>query len=279
MSVPSPTVEPAAVAMEDRRLDVLGRRLAARLLTPPGAAEGPVIVFLHEALGSIGQWKDVPQRLCAATGLRGLVYDRLGYGGSDPLEAARTPDYLRAEGEDWLPAVLAAAGVTAPPVLFGHSDGGSIALYFAAAHPTAALVTEAAHVYVEEITLQGIRDFGADLWEATDIRDKLARYHGAKTEAVYRAWHDTWLRPEFALFDMTDRLPAIACPALIIQGEDDQYGSPAQVTDIVAGITAGGRGAARSWFLPGCGHVPHLERKDEVVAATAAFLAEVISPD
>lgn len=277
------TPDPASVVTEDMTLSVLGRRIAARRLTPPGtghgddAARGPVIVFLHEALGSIGQWKDFPQRVCARTGLPGLVYDRLGYGGSDPLEAARTPDYLRAEGEEWLPAVLEAAGISAPPILFGHSDGGSIALYFAAAHPTATMITEAAHIFVEEITLQGIRDFGTQLWEATNVRDKLARYHGDKTEAVYRAWHDTWLRPEFAAFDMTDRLPFIACPSLILQGENDEYGSARQVTETVAGIQSGGRGTADGRFLPACGHVPHLEQKDEVAGIAAGFIRQVFA--
>lgn len=268
------TADPASVVSEDLTLSVFGRRIAARRLTPPDAKAGPMIVFLHEALGSIGQWKDFPQRLCARTGLPGLAYDRLGFGGSDPLEAERTLDYLRAEGEDWLPAVLEAAGVTAPPVLFGHSDGATIALYGAAALPTAALVTEAAHIVIEEITLQGIRDFGATLWPRADIRDRLARYHGDKTETVYRAWHDTWLRPEFAAFDMTGRLPFIACPSLILQGEHDEYGSARQVTETVAGILSGGRGAARGCFLPDCGHVPHLEHKDRVADLTADFLRE-----
>ncbi len=274
-AVPSP-VDPASVTVEDTVLSVHGRRLAARWVTPPGAAAAPVIVFLHEALGAIRLWKDFPERLCAATGLRGLVYERLGYGASDPMEAERSADYLRVEAEDWLPEVLRVADVTAPPILFGHSDGGSIALYYAAKHPVAAMVTEAAHIYIEEITLQGIRDFATELWAKTDIRDKLARYHGDKTDAVYHAWHDTWLKPEMADFDMSDCLPRIACPAMIVQGSDDEYGSPSQVTDIVAGITAGGKGAARAWFLDGCGHIPHLERKDEVAFATAAFLAEVL---
>jgi len=270
----STTMPPPACTREDLTLTVFGRRLAARRLTPVKGADGPTIVFLHEALGSIGQWKDVPERMCAATGLPVLVYDRLGYGGSDPLDGPRTPDYLRAEGEDWLPAVLDAAGIDTPPVLFGHSDGGSIALYFAAAHPTAALVTEAAHIFIEDITLQGIRDFGLHLWDK--VHHKLERYHGAKTEAVYRAWHDTWLQPEFAAFNMEDRLPHITCPGLIVQGTDDEYGSPAQVHGIVRGIARGSGPGAEAWFLPGCGHVPHLERKQEVVARTAAAIRRML---
>lgn len=270
-----------AVTVEDVRLSVVSpqtgqtRTLAARHITPQDVRDdAPVLVFLHEALGSVGQWKDVPQRLCAATGLRGLVHDRIGHGASDPFEGPRTPDYLKREGEDWLPAVLKAAGITAPPVLFGHSDGGSVALYFAAAHPVAALITEAAHVFIEEITLQGIRDFG-NLWDTTNIAEKLARYHGPNTEGVFRAWHDTWLTEAFYTFDMTSRLPAITCPSLIVQGENDQYGSPAQVHAIVSGINSTGAGTAEEWFLPDCGHIPHLECKDVVVARTRTFLESV----
>lgn len=259
---------------EDAVLSVRGKRLAARWLTPEGASpHAPTVIFLHEALGSIGQWKGFPAALCAATGLRGLIYDRQGYGGSDPLEAERSPDYLRQEGEEWLPAVVEAAGLTTvPPVLFGHSDGGSIALFYAAAQPTAALITEAAHIYIEEITLEGIRAFGRR-WGQSDLPARLARYHGDKTETVFRAWHDTWQRPEFRAFSMVDVLPRIPCPALILQGEEDEYGSPAQVHDIVAGL---GPDRATPWFLPGCGHIPHLEQGAAVVEGTAAFLKRVL---
>jgi pimeloyl-ACP methyl ester carboxylesterase len=265
-----------AITIHDEILLVKGHRLAIRHLTPEPFIDsaGPTVVFLHEALGSISQWKRFPERLCAALGLKGLVFDRIGYGGSDRLPAARTPDYLREQGEDWLPAVLTAAGLDQPPVVFGHSDGGSIALYFAAVQPAAAVITEAAHVIIEPITQQGIRDFGT-LWDTTDIASKLARYHGDKTETVYRAWHDTWLQPDFAAFDMRPCLPSISAPALVIQGADDQYGSPEQVHDIVAGIRKGGKAPApEAWFIPGCGHIPHLEAGDGVIAKTAIFLRQ-----
>lgn len=267
------------VTHQECMLTVRDHQIRARWLVPDGGAVGavsgqdtPVLVFLHEALGSIGQWKDFPDRLCAATGLTGLVYERLGYGGSDPAPLPRTVDYLQREGEDWLPAVLEAAGVTRPPLLFGHSDGGSIALYYAARHRARALVTAAAHIFVEEITLEGIRAF-TPLWEQTDVRQKLARYHGDKTEDVFRAWSETWQTPAFIDgFRMEAVLPEIDCPALILQGEDDQYGSAAQVEGIVAGIGP----LARSVFLPGCGHSPHLEQKAETVAVAASFFHEVL---
>jgi len=260
------------VVRSEERLVVKGQPLAARWLAQARCRAPSVIVFLHEALGSVEQWKDFPDRLCAAAELRGLVFDRLGHGRSPPDTEPRTVDYLRAEGEERLPQLLAAAGVDRP-ILFGHSDGGSIALYYAAASAPgpAALIAEAAHVFVEELTLRGIRAFG-DSWEATDVRQRLARYHGDKTEAVYRAWHDTWLTPPFRAFDMTDRLARIRCPSLIVQGDGDEYGSPAQVEAIVRGIG----GAARPWLVPGCGHAPHLEQEALVTREVARFLREIV---
>jgi pimeloyl-ACP methyl ester carboxylesterase len=260
------------VARSDQRLVVKGQALAVRRLTPQRCRAEPVIVFLHDALGSIGQWKDFPDRLCALAQLRGLVFDRQGHGGSPPLTAPRTVDYLREQGEEWLPELLAAAGIECP-ILFGHSDGGSIALHYAAVAAPVALVAEAAHVFIEEITLQGIRDFGGR-WASTDVAQRLARHHGDKTEAIYRAWHDTWLSGPFRDFDMTAVLGRITCPSLIIQGSDDPYGSPAQVEAIVRGIGA----PARPWILPGRGHAPHLEAKAEVAQRVADLLAEAVRP-
>lgn len=256
----------------DTQLVVRGQPLAARWLTPERCAHAGVIVFLHDALGSIEQWKDFPDRLCAATEMRGLVFDRVGHGRSPALPGPRTVDYLREQGEDWLPEVLAAAAID-EPVLFGHSDGGSIALFYAAAaaHAPAALIAEAAHVFVEPITLQGLRAFG-ERWATTDVRQRLERHHGDKTLALYSAWHDTWLSTSFATFDMTGRLPHITCPSLILQGSDDPYGTLAQVDAIVRGIGV----PARAWLLPDTGHVPHLEHKDAVALHVAAFLAETL---
>jgi pimeloyl-ACP methyl ester carboxylesterase len=244
----------------------MGQALACRWITPAGCDERPVIVFLHDALGSIGQWKDFPDELCAVARTRGFVFDRIGYGHSPPLTGPRTVDYLREQGEQWLPEVLRAAGIDRP-ILFGHSDGGSIALYYAALEAPRALVSEAAHVFVEDVTRDGIRAF-AERWRTTDVAMRLARYHGDKAEAVFRTWHDTWLTEAFGAFDMIARLPRITCPSLVIQGEHDPYGSAAQVEAILRGIGP----AARAWILPGLGHAPHLEEKERVAREVAAFL-------
>ena len=263
---------PAAIQSEDIYLIAAGHRLAARWLRPGATpASDHTLVFLHEGLGSIAQWRDFPAALVAATGLPGLVYERWGFGGSEPLVLPRPRDYLHREAEQALPEVLAACGIERP-VLIGHSDGGSIALLFAAAFPErpAACITEAAHVFVEEVTLAGIREAAA-LWETTDLKDRLARYHGDRTESVFRGWTETWLRPDFRDWDMTDRLPAITCPLLVIQGEDDEYGTPAQVEAIVAGSG----GPAEALLVPDCGHAPHAQQRETVLAAMARFIGRL----
>jgi pimeloyl-ACP methyl ester carboxylesterase len=244
-------------------------RLAARRLGEVGS--GPTLVFLHEALGSIGQWKGFAEDLAAASGLPGLVYERQGHGRSSPLSLPRAGDYLRHEAEVVLPAVLAAAGIDRP-VLFGHSDGATIALMYAAAFPerVAACIVLAPHVMVEEATLAGIRAADQDP-RAPEIRRRLARYHGDGAEDLWRAWTETWLRPGFAACELRADLPRIACPVLAVQGEDDDYGSDDQITLIAAG--AGG--PVETLFLPACGHQPHLEQRPLVLEAAAAFLARL----
>jgi pimeloyl-ACP methyl ester carboxylesterase len=258
------------VSLRHERLEVRGTSIAASWITPAAIRGTRCIVYLHEGLGSVRQWKEFPARLCAATGLSGFVFDRLGHGRSGPLAAPRAPHYLQEEGEGWLPEVLGAAGIT-DPVPFGHSDGGSIALYYAASHPVAALVVEAAHAFVEELALSGIRQLGAE-WHPSGMAQRSARSHGPKTEALFRAWHDTWLSVPFRDFNLLDRLPRISCPALVLQGDADPYGTPAQVEAIARGI----RGPAQRWLVPGAGHAPHLTCEDAVVEKVACFLRDVL---
>lgn len=246
-------------------------RLAARRLGDAGKAPTPqpTLVFLHEALGSIGQWKGFPEDLAAATGLPALVYERQGHGRSTPLSLPRAKDYLRHEAEVVLPAVLAAAGIERP-LLVGHSDGATIALLYAAAFAAqaAGCIVLAPHVMVEEITLEGIRAAEADP-RAPEIRRRLARYHGDQAETLWRAWTETWLRPGFDGCELRAELPRLACPTLAIQGAEDAYGSAAQVT-LIAEQAAG---PAEALLLPACGHQPHLEQRPPVIEAVAAFLA------
>jgi len=246
-----------------------GHRLRVLSIEPPQQAAGsPTLVFLHEGLGSIEQWRDFPRLLGAATDCRAVVYDRYGFGGSDPLQERRTVAYLEHEAHHSLPEVLAACGVDRP-ILIGHSDGGSIALLYAARFPGQPLgvITEAAHVFVEPITLTGIRA-AVELFETSDLPERLARFHGERTDSMFRGWSDVWLSPEFARWNIEPCLGQITCPLLAIQGEDDQYGSIAQVQAIVGQVS----GRADFALIPGCGHVPHHQARSQVMAEMTRFI-------
>jgi len=234
----------------------------------PAAAPGaPTIVFLHEGLGSAALWRDFPDTLCARSGCAGLVFSRAGYGASDPPPAPRRIDYLHREAEARLPALMAALGI-ARPILFGHSDGASIALIHAAAgHDVAGLVLEAPHVFVEAQTLAGIRAAGI-AWERTDLPQRLGRHH-RDAARVFHDWHDVWLTPEFQAWNIEALLPSIAAPMLVVQGAEDEYGTPAQL-EAIARRTGGG---CETLLLADCAHTPHRERRDDVLDAAARFIA------
>ncbi|HNI72693.1 MAG TPA: alpha/beta hydrolase, partial [Accumulibacter sp.] len=208
------------------QIEIDGVPLEYRLL--PGNRSAPTLVLLHEGLGSVAMWRDFPDRLAAATGCRTLVWSRQGYGWSGPLTATRTMHYLHEEALQRLPRLLAALAIERP-LLVGHSDGGSIALIFAAAFPEdlAGAVVLAPHEFVEEKALAGIRRAG-EHFASSDWPLRLARYH-RDPAAVFYAWHDTWLSPGFRDWRITDALPAIRCPILAIQGHDDEYATMRQI--------------------------------------------------
>lgn len=269
----TPAKDPAALRRSDGAVRVDGRSLYWQRLDPPGSAGRLPILLLHEGLGSVAQWTrrgvDVAAWLAAATGHPVLAHDRLGFGRSDPLPAPRGADYLYREGREALPRVLDALGIDRIG-LVGHSDGGSIALIFAAAHPgrTAWAVTEAAHVIVEAETLAGIADAHA-AYHVPDsrLRAVLARYHGDKTDFTFANWAELWPTPGFRSFDMRDALPSIRCPVLAIQGAEDEYGTPAQLEAIKAGVS----GPCETWLVPDCRHAPHFEATDRVLPRIADF--------
>lgn len=250
-----------------------GRRLRVRRIGT-WTTDDPVLVLLHEGLGSIGQWHAFPDRLADACGLPALAYDRYGHGGSEPLAGPRPSHFLDLEANEALPDLLAACGV-GRPVLFGHSDGGTIALLFAAAFPDVpvAVVAEAAHVMMEDFTRASLLDLRERWASDASFRRRLARHHGDGTEAMFRGFAETWTRPELAGWQMLDRLPAIRCPVLALQGEDDEHGTRAQVEEIVSRVS----GAARGLMIPACGHSPHREHEDVVLEKTAAFVRAVLA--
>ncbi len=240
--------------------------------TPETDEIRPTLVFLHEGLGSVGQWKSFPYELCKATGCDGLVYDRVGHGRSTALQNERDVLFYAAEAEQYLHGLLAELNVR-KPILFGHSDGGMIALKYASSFPesTVGVVAEAAHVLIEDVTIEGIRDASRQYAE-TDLPARLSRFHGEKTDAMFHAWSDTWLGPVAADWDMLDDLSAIRCPILIVQGDQDQFGSRKQVDAIEN--HAGGE--TEVLWLRGIGHVPHLQSRARVITETCRWVEALI---
>jgi pimeloyl-ACP methyl ester carboxylesterase len=231
----------------------------------------PLLVFLHEGLGSLAMWRDFPQRLCAALQCRGLVYSRPGYGRSTPRAAdeAWGPDFMHRQANELLPALLVALGVTGRYALFGHSDGGSIALIHAAHHPdrVAAAIVLAPHILVEAFGLVSIRQ-AREQYLQGDLRARLARYHD-DVDSAFWGWNGIWLAPRFADWSITPELHGIRCPVLAIQGVDDAYGTMAQIDGIAQALPG-----TQLLKLAACGHSPHRDQPDAVLAACQPFLVQ-----
>jgi pimeloyl-ACP methyl ester carboxylesterase len=224
-------------------------------------------VLLHEGLGSVAMWKDLPRRLAVRAGRDVVAYSRRGYGRSAPIEVPRDPSYMHREGEVVLPTLLAALEIPRA-ILFGHSDGASIALIAAATHSqlVAGLVLEAPHVFVEDVSIRSIAA-ARDAWGTTDLRAKLARYHD-DVDGAFRGWNDIWLDPRFRDWNIEAYAAAITCPVLVVQGEADEYGTLAQVDAIAARIPRTER-----LIVPLAGHSPHRDAAYAVLNRVAAFTA------
>ena len=205
-----------------------------------------------------------------ATGCSALVYSRYGYGKSDRLTAARKVDYMHREALEVLPAVLAAQSIE-NPVLVGHSDGASIALIHAGAGrwPVRGLVLMAPHVFVEDITVSSIAQAKV-AFETTDQAGKLGRYHD-DAASTFWGWNDIWLHRDFRAWNIEEYLPRISAPVLLIQGEDDQYGTPAQIQAIARQV----QGPVETVMLSGCAHSPHVDRREATVEAIREFVEGV----
>ena len=236
-------------------------------------AAAPLLVFLHEGLGSASMWKDFPARLCDAGGFRGLVYSRPGYGRSTPRrhDERWRPEYMHEQAREVLPRFLEAAGVDAaaePPWLFGHSDGASIALIFAATYPSAAagLVLLAPHIFVEDLSVHSITQ-AKHAYASADLRSRLARHH-ADVDSAFWGWNDVWLDPAFRQWNIEGLLPSIRVPVLAMQGHNDEYGTMAQLEELAARVPQ-----ASLLKLDDCAHSPHRDRPEAVIAATIGFIS------
>ncbi|NPT35009.1 alpha/beta fold hydrolase [Paraburkholderia xenovorans] len=237
------------------------------------AGNAPIAVFLHEGLGSVTMWRDWPQALCERLGMRGLVYSRPGYGLSTPRphDVKWPADFMTAQARDILPALLDALGIDMRERrrmwVIGHSDGGSITLLYAALHPEelAGAVAIAPHVFVEDISVESIAQT-RQLYETTDLRSKLGRYH-ADVDSAFYGWNDIWLNPAFRQWSIAGELTSIRKPLLAVQGHDDNYGTMAQIDTIAAHVPH-----AQLVKLDACGHSPHRDAPQPLNEAIAAFV-------
>jgi pimeloyl-ACP methyl ester carboxylesterase len=245
-------------------VEVGGHRLEYQRIA--AAADAPTLVFLHEGLGSISQWRDFPARIVEASGLPALVYARCGHGQSDLLQHAHGVDFMHREALETLPELLRQLGI-ARPILIGHSDGASIALIYAGAgRPLHALVAMAPHVFVEDISIESIVA-AKQAFEHTDLPQKLARHHRDAARTFY-GWNDIWLAPAFRSWNIERFLTAIRCPVLAIQGHEDEYGSMAQLDAIARQAS----GPVQLLKLERCGHSPQRDQPEAVAEAIVAFI-------
>jgi len=228
----------------------------------------PAIVMLHEGLGSVAMWKDFPGQLCAMTGRRVLAYSRYGYGRSDPLSEKREPSFMHVEAQIVLPELLDMLQIQSP-ILFGHSDGASIALIHAGTgqRKVEAVIALAPHLFVEPVSVESIR-LAREAYLRSNLRDKLAHYH-QDVDSAFWGWNDIWLDPHFLSWNIEEYLPKTECRVLAIQGVGDEYGTQEQIDRIVR-LTP--RAEAR--ILSHCGHSPHRDQPDAVLAAVRKFVAQ-----
>jgi pimeloyl-ACP methyl ester carboxylesterase len=252
-------------------LDIDSQCLEYRMIGPhPDKA--PTIIMLHEGLGCVGLWGDFPDKIAAATGCGVFVYSRAGYGQSSPVKLPRPLCYMHNEARETLPKLLETIGFRRG-LLVGHSDGGSIAAIYAGSHQdhrVGGLVLIAPHFFTEDAGIAAIAE-GRKAYETGDLRQRLARWH-KDVDNAFRGWNDAWLDPGFRQWDITEFLAYIRVPLLIVQGEDDQYGTVKQI-----------EAAERECYcpvevalLPGVQHSPQREAADKTLRAMSDFIARVL---
>jgi len=235
-----------------------------------GPASRPTLVFLHEGLGSIRQWRDFPAKGARATGCRALVYDRYGYGKSDVLREERVGvEFMHDGALNELPELLENLAIE-NPILIGHSDGASIALIYAGRHPVRGVAVMAPHVFIEDICVASI-DKAARQFETSGLREGLGKYH-RDARKTFHLWADAWLDPAFRQWNIEEYLPRIKCPVLAIQGEADEYGTMAQLDAIARQVG----GPCELLKLPDCGHSPHKDQPKRVLQAVVDFTKSIL---
>ncbi|MBN2662412.1 MAG: alpha/beta hydrolase [Bacteroidales bacterium] len=230
-------------------------------------SQKPIIVFLHEGLGCTEQWRGFPEYLCTKLNMPGLVYDRYGHGKSTELQEDRTINYLHEEAH-FLNEFLQEIKIISPVILFGHSDGGTIALLHAAFYPqnVKKVITEAHHVLIEKESVEGVK-LAKNAYENGRLKPALEIFHGSKTDSMFYGWANTWINADTSKYFLYDELKKIRCPVLAIQGENDQYGTYKQMQAIADYCTN-----YELLWLKNCGHIPHADYKEEITQKTSDFL-------
>jgi pimeloyl-ACP methyl ester carboxylesterase len=259
-------------ACMSRWVDVRWRERVVRIehqWIAPERKAAPLIVFLHEGLGSLSMWREFPQRLCDAAQARGLVYSRPGYGRSTPRAPNEcwAADFMHRQAHELLPALLQALDVNVKPWLFGHSDGGSIALLYAAkfSAQTSGAIVLAPHILVEDLSLASIAE-ARTAYQHTDLRQRLAKHHDDPDSAFW-GWNNIWLDPAFRQWSIEREIKTITCPLLAMQGIDDQYGTLEQIRGIARRLPQ-----TRLLELANCGHSPHRDQPVQVIEAASEFI-------
>ena len=248
------------------QIEAAGHRLEVQWI----GESGPTLVFLHEGLGSIRQWRDFPALVARASGCRALVYDRYGYGNSDVLREPKVGvEFMHDGALNELPELLENLKIE-NPVLIGHSDGASIALIHAGTYPVRGVAVMAPHVFVEEPGLKSIENLNAT-FETTDLPQRLGKYH-RNARKTFHLWADAWLDPAFRQWNIEEYLPRIKCPVLAIQGEADEYGSMAQLDAIKQQVA----GPCELLKLPDCGHSPFKDQPERVLQVVAGFIKGIL---
>ncbi|WP_326982658.1 alpha/beta hydrolase [Chryseobacterium sp. MYb264] len=257
--------------MEGRIIDVNGKKLYTEYNN--SFKNKPTIVFLHDSLGSTQLWRDFPAKLAEATECNTLVYDRLGYGKSSPMPThERENNYMESEA-DLLNDLLNELNIN-DVILFGHSDGGTIALITASKYPEKikATICEAGHIFVEDVTVKGVKD-ALEAYQTTNLPERLQKYHGDKVETVVKAWTEIWLSDRFRTWNIEYLLKNIMSPLLFIQGEADEYGTLDQVEKTVSQVS----GSAEKFIIPNIGHTPYKENPEVVLERSKEFITAVLN--
>ncbi len=251
-----------------RHLQIDGKQIYVELINAALIGCETPLVLLHEGLGSTGQWKSFPETLANVIQAPIILYDRVGYGKSTSV-LSRDTSYLADEAQNYLPAILESLQIDVPINIYGHSDGATIALLFAAFHPEKCnkVVAAAPHVIIEDVTQQGVQ--GA-VWayQHSDFKQRLEKYHEKNTDTMFWSWANFWTSTESRDWNMLEELTVIKSPVLFIQGTNDTFGTLMQGQLIKQKVS----GIYQELVIDKCGHIPHLEFMEKVIHACSRFL-------